>query len=46
MVDHFRLVHEVDISYPTILNVDGRVMDGELVKGRVVIDRNRIFERY
>jgi hypothetical protein len=28
MVDHFRLVQEVDMSYPIILNVDGRVMDG------------------
>ena len=26
--DHFKLMIEVDLNYPVILNVDGRVMDG------------------
>ena len=26
--DHFKLMIETDLSYPVILNVDGRVMDG------------------
>lgn len=28
IIEHFRLIQEVDMSYPIILNVDGRVMDG------------------
>ena len=28
VVDHVRLIHEVDMSYPIILGPDGRVMDG------------------
>jgi hypothetical protein len=28
VVDHARLIEEVDLSYPIILGVDGRVMDG------------------
>ena len=28
VVEHIRLVHEVDRSYPIILGPDGRVMDG------------------
>jgi len=28
IVDHMRLVHEVDPAYPIILGADGRVMDG------------------
>jgi hypothetical protein len=28
VVDHIRLIDEVDLSYPIILGFDGRVMDG------------------
>jgi hypothetical protein len=28
VVDHARLIEDVDVSYPIILGVDGRVMDG------------------
>lgn len=28
VVEHVRLIHEVDTSYPIILGPDGRVMDG------------------
>jgi hypothetical protein len=43
VVEHMRLVQEVDISYPIILGVDGRVMDGmhrvarALLEGRSTI---------
>lgn len=38
LVDHFRLVQEVDSSYPIILNVDGRVMDGMHRVARALLD--------
>ena len=38
IVDHFRLVREVDSSYPIILNVDGRVMDGMHRVARALLD--------
>ena len=28
IVDHVRLIHEVDLTHPIILGHDGRVMDG------------------
>jgi hypothetical protein len=28
VIEHARLIQEVDLSYPVILGVDGRVMDG------------------
>lgn len=28
ITEHFRLVHQTDLSYPIILSSDGRVMDG------------------
>jgi hypothetical protein len=43
VVEHFRLVEEVDLAYPIILGPDGRVMDGmhriarALVEGRSTI---------
>jgi hypothetical protein len=43
VVDHARLIEEVDLSYPIILGVDGRVMDGmhriakALLQGRATI---------
>ena len=43
VVDHVRLIEEVDLSYPIILGVDGRVMDGmhriakALLEGRSTI---------
>jgi hypothetical protein len=44
VVDHARLIEEVDLSYPVILGRDGRVMDGmhriakALLEGRATID--------
>ena len=44
VVDHARLIEEVDLSYPVILGRDGRVMDGmhriakALLEGREMID--------
>jgi hypothetical protein len=44
VVDHARLIEEVDLSYPIILGSDGRVMDGmhriakALLEGRATID--------
>lgn len=44
VVDHARLIEEVDLSYPIILGHDGRVIDGmhriarELLKERETID--------
>jgi hypothetical protein len=43
IVDHARLIEAVDLSYPIILGVDGRVMDGmhriarALLEGRTTI---------
>jgi hypothetical protein len=43
VVDHVRLIEEVDLSYPIILGFDGRVMDGmhriakALLQGRATI---------
>jgi hypothetical protein len=50
IVEHFRLVSEVDPSYPIILGPDGRVMDGmhrvarALLDGRVAIKAVRLPE--
>lgn len=47
VIDHLRLVQEVDPSYPIILGVDGRVMDGmhriarALLEGRTTIAARR-----
>ncbi|HMG27778.1 MAG TPA: hypothetical protein VKH36_13305 [Acidimicrobiia bacterium] len=44
VVDHARLIEDVDLSYPIILGSDGRVMDGmhriakALLEGRATID--------
>ena len=38
LVGHFRLVQEVDSSYPIILSVDGRVMDGMHRVARALLD--------
>lgn len=38
VVDHFRLVQEVDLSYPIILGPDGRVMDGMHRVARALLD--------
>ena len=43
VVDHARLIEEVDLSHPIILGIDGRVMDGmhriakALLQGRATI---------
>jgi hypothetical protein len=39
IVEHFRLVQEVDPSYPIILGPDGRVMDGMHRVARALLDR-------
>lgn len=51
VVDHARLISEVDTSYPIILGHDGRVMDGmhriarALLEGRTEIDAVRFTSR-
>jgi hypothetical protein len=48
VVEHFRLVQDVDRSYPIILGPDGRVMDGmhrvarALLDGRTTISARRL----
>jgi hypothetical protein len=48
VVEHFRLIHDVDPSYPIILGFDGRVMDGmhriarSLLEGRSSITAVRL----
>lgn len=50
VVEHVRLINEVDPSYPIILGSDGRVMDGmhriarALLEGRTEIDAVRFAE--
>lgn len=47
VVEHVRLIEEVDMSYPIILGFDGRVMDGmhrvarAILEGRETIDAVR-----
>jgi hypothetical protein len=41
VVEHFRLIHEVDPSYPIILGVDGRVMDGMHRVARALLEGRR-----
>jgi hypothetical protein len=38
VIDHVRLIQEVDISYPVILGVDGRVMDGMHRIARAILE--------
>lgn len=38
MVEHMRLVGEVDLSYPIIVGLDGRVMDGMHRIAKVLLD--------
>lgn len=50
VIDHFRLIQEVDLSYPVILGADGRVMDGmhriarAMLEGRSMIGARRFIE--
>ena len=50
VVDHVRLIGQVDLAYPIILGFDGRVMDGmhriarALLDGRSTIRAVRFFE--
>jgi hypothetical protein len=50
IVEHLRLVNEVDCSYPVILSADGRVMDGmhriarALLEGRETVAAVRFSE--
>lgn len=39
VVEHARLISEVDMSYPVILGPDGRVMDGMHRVARALLDR-------
>jgi hypothetical protein len=51
VVDHARLIEEVDLSYPIILGFDGRVMDGmhrvakALLLGRTTISAVQFEDR-
>jgi hypothetical protein len=38
IVEHVRLIGEVDLSHPIILDVDGRVMDGMHRVARALLD--------
>jgi hypothetical protein len=38
VIEHARLMHEVDVSYPVILGVDGRVMDGMHRIARAILE--------
>jgi hypothetical protein len=38
IIDHARLIQEVDLSYPIILGADGRVMDGMHRVARAILD--------
>jgi hypothetical protein len=38
IIDHVRLIQDVDLSYPIILGSDGRVMDGMHRIARAIID--------
>jgi hypothetical protein len=38
LVDHVRLIQEVDVSYPIVLGPDGRVMDGMHRIARALLD--------
>jgi hypothetical protein len=40
VVEHFRLVLEVDPSHPIILGIDGRVMDGMHRIARAILEGN------
>ena len=40
-MEHFRLVGEVDPSYPIILGPDNRIMDGMHRVGRALLDGRR-----
>jgi len=38
VVDHVRLIHEADLSWPIILDPDGRVLDGMHRVGKALLD--------
>jgi hypothetical protein len=38
VIEHARLIREVDLAYPIILGVDGRVMDGMHRIARAILD--------
>jgi hypothetical protein len=38
IIDHVRLIQEVDLSFPIILGADGRVMDGMHRIARTILD--------
>ena len=42
VVEHCRLIHEVDTSYPIILGPDGRVMDGMHRIARALLDQQDV----
>lgn len=38
VIEHARLIHEADLSYPIILSADGRVMDGMHRVGKALLE--------
>ncbi len=38
IIDHIRLIQEVDLAYPIILGADGRVMDGMHRVARAILE--------
>lgn len=44
VVDHARLIEEVDMSYPIILGHDGRVMDGMHRIGRALLEEQETID--
>ncbi len=38
VLDHVRLIEQVDLTYPIILGADGRVMDGTHRIARAILD--------
>ena len=48
VVEHFRLIHEVDLRYPIVVDPEGRVMDGmhrvarALLEGRPSVTAKRL----
>jgi hypothetical protein len=44
VVEHCRLIQEVETSYPIILGPDGRVMDGMHRVARALVDEREVIE--
>ena len=44
VIEHMRLIHEVDLSHPIILSADGGVMDGMHRVARAVLEEREHIE--